>query len=243
MGLNIGSLDRRRATGSIDVRFSWRTCCRRMNEEAWRAATAGRSATSVCCIVEERQKSEAEIQGPVGLMGREAMTDYTCLPVGDGAPGLVNAVIEIPKDSVNKYEYDKELHVFRLDRTLFSPVHYPGDYGFIPCTLGLDGDPLDVLVLVEAPSFPGCLIEVRPIGVLRMVDKGKGDEKILAVANSDPLYREVRDCSQVFEHTLREIEHFFSIYKNLEGKKTAIAGWDSVDAARQIITEGQKRFE
>src|ERR1700749_3739940 len=79
------------------------------------------------------------------------MTDYTKLPIGENAPHLVNAVIEIPKDSVNKYEYDKQLHVFRLDRTLFSPVHYPGDYGFIPCTLGHDGDPLDVLVRVEAP--------------------------------------------------------------------------------------------
>lgn len=171
------------------------------------------------------------------------MPDYIQLPIGPRAPGLVNAVIEIPRDSVNKYEYDKQFQVFRLDRTLFSPVHYPGDYGFIPSTLGRDGDPLDVLVLVEAPSFPGCLIEVRPIGVLRMVDQGKSDEKILAVAESDPLYREVKDCSQVFGHTLREIEHFFSIYKNLEGKKTEIAGWDGVDAARKIISEGQKRFK
>ena len=112
------------------------------------------------------------------------MPDYTRLPIGEKAPQRVNAVIEIPKDSVNKYEYDKQLHVFKLDRTLFSPVHYPGDYGFIPCTLGQDGDPLDVLVLVEAPSFPGCLIEVRPIGVLQMVDQGKKDEKILAVAHA-----------------------------------------------------------
>jgi inorganic pyrophosphatase len=171
------------------------------------------------------------------------MPDYIQLPIGPEAPERVNAVIEIPRDSVNKYEYDKQLHVFRLDRTLFSPVHYPGDYGFIPSTLGRDGDPLDVLVLVEAPSFPGCLMEVRPIGVLCMVDQGKGDEKILAVAESDPLYREVKDCSQVFEHTLRGIEHFFAIYKNLEGKKTEIAGWNGVDAARKIISEGQKRFK
>jgi inorganic pyrophosphatase len=171
------------------------------------------------------------------------MLDYTKLPIGAKAPILVNAVIEIPKDSVNKYEYDKQLHVFRLDRTLFSPVHYPGDYGFFPCTLGLDGDPLDVLVLVEAPSFPGCLIEVRPIGVLCMVDQGKRDEKVLAVAESDPLYREVKDCSQVFEHTLREIEHFFSIYKKLEGKKTEIAGWNGVEVARKIISEGHARFK
>jgi inorganic pyrophosphatase len=171
------------------------------------------------------------------------MPDYTKLPLGDRAPQLVNAVIEIPKDSVNKYEYDKQLHVFRLDRTLFSPVHYPGDYGFLPCTLGNDGDPLDVLVLVEAPSFPGCLIEVRPIGVLKMVDQGKKDEKILAVAESDPLYREVKDYSEVFNHTVREIEHFFSIYKALEGKKTEMAGWAGAGAARQIIVEGQQRYK
>lgn len=171
------------------------------------------------------------------------MPDYLRLPIGSAAPGLVNAVIEIPKDSVNKYEYDKKLHVFRLDRTLFSPVHYPGDYGFIPCTLGLDGDPLDVLVLVEAPSFPGCVMEVRPIGVLRMVDQGKSDEKILAVAESDPLYREVKDYSQVFAHTLREIEHFFGIYKALEGKKTELTGWAGADDARKIISEGLRRFK
>jgi inorganic pyrophosphatase len=171
------------------------------------------------------------------------MPDYTRLPIGEKAPHRVNAVIEIPKDSVNKYEYDKQLHVFKLDRTLFSPVHYPGDYGFIPCTLGQDGDPLDVLVLVEAPSFPGCLIEVRPIGVLQMVDQGKKDEKILAVAESDPLYKDVNDFSQVFVHTTREIEHFFSIYKALEGKMTEMAGWADGDAARKIVMEGHKRFK
>ncbi|MGC2696290.1 MAG: inorganic diphosphatase [Candidatus Angelobacter sp.] len=171
------------------------------------------------------------------------MPDYTKLPIGSKAPHRVNAVIEIPKDSVNKYEYDKNLQVFKLDRTLFSPVHYPGDYGFLPCTLGQDGDPLDVLVLVEAPSFPGCLMEVRPIGVLRMVDQGKKDEKILAVAESDPLYQQINDASQVFPHQLREIEHFFSMYKYLEDKRTEMAGWGNADAARQIIVEGQKRVK
>ena len=171
------------------------------------------------------------------------MTDYTRLPIGDKAPDRVNAVIEIPKDSVNKYEYDKALHVFKLDRTLFSPVHYPGDYGFIPCTLGQDGDPLDILVLVEAPSFPGCLIEVRPIGVLQMLDQGKKDEKVLAVAESDPLYRQINDAAQVLPHQLREIEHFFAIYKYLEDKRTEIAGWGDADEARKIIVEGQKRFK
>jgi inorganic pyrophosphatase len=171
------------------------------------------------------------------------MTDYSRLPIGDNAPKRVNAVIEIPRDSVNKYEYDKTLHVFRLDRTLFSPVHYPGDYGFIPGTLGHDGDPLDVLVLVEAPSFPGCLMEVRPIGVLQMVDQGSRDEKILAVAQSDPLYQQVNDASQAPQHLLREIEHFFSIYKYLEDKRTEIAGWGGAEEARKIIREGMKNFK
>jgi inorganic pyrophosphatase len=98
-------------------------------------------------------------------------------------------------------------------------------------------------VLVEAPSFPGCLMEVRPIGVLQMVDQGKKDEKILAVAESDPLYRQVNDASQVPQHQLREIEHFFSIYKYLEDKRTEIAGWGDAEEARKIIVEGQKRFK
>src|SRR6185503_8142355 len=115
------------------------------------------------------------------------MVNYLELPLGEKSPEVVTAVIEIPLEGINKYEYDKKLHVFRLDRNLYSPVHYPGDYGFVPSTLSEDGDPLDVLVLVDAPSFPGCLMEVRPIGVLQMVDQGKKDEKILAVAESDPL--------------------------------------------------------
>jgi len=171
------------------------------------------------------------------------MVNYLELPIGDRSPEVFRAVIEIPQGGTQKFEYDKELHVFKLDRNLHSPVHYPGDYGFIPSTLSDDGDPLDVLVLVEAPSFPGCLMEVRPIGVLQMVDQGKKDEKILAVAASDPLYRDVNDYAQVFPHTTREIEHFFSIYKALEGKKTEIAGWADGDAARKIVMEGHKRFK
>src|SRR3954465_8298488 len=105
------------------------------------------------------------------------MINYLELPIGDRSPEVIDAVIEIPFEGVNKYEYDKKLHVFRLDRSLFSPVHYPGDYGFIPSTLSSDGDPLDVLVLVDTPSFPGCLIEVRPVGLLEMLDQGVKDEK------------------------------------------------------------------
>lgn len=170
------------------------------------------------------------------------MPNYLTLPVGDNAPDVVNAVIEIPLGEVNKYEYDKELHLFRLDRNLHSPVHYPGDYGFVPSTLAGDGDPLDVLVLVDAPSFSGCLIEVRAIGMLEMLDQGLPDEKILAVGLNNPRYKDVRNYSEIYPHVLREILHFFSIYKDLEGKRTEMIGWHNSHKAREVILESQKRF-
>src|SRR3954451_20968423 len=108
-------------------------------------------------------------------------TNYLTLPIGHGAPAEVNSVIEIPRGDTNKYEYDKKLDVFRLDRNLYSAVHYPGDYGFIPQTISEDRDPLDVLVLVDVKTSTGCLVEVRPIGMLEMVDQVMKDEKILAV--------------------------------------------------------------
>ncbi len=171
------------------------------------------------------------------------MVNYLELPAGDRAPELVNAVIEIPLDGINKYEFDKKLHVFRLDRNLYSPVHYPGDYGFIPSTLADDGDPLDVLVLVESPSFTGCLQEVRPIGVLEMIDQGQPDEKILAVGASNPRYKDVSDYTQVYPHTLRAIRHFFSIYKDLEGKRVEARDWMDAAAARALIVKAQRAFE
>ena len=170
------------------------------------------------------------------------MTNYLALPIGDAAPDEVNAVIEIPRGQTNKYEYDKQLHVFRLDRNLYSPVHYPGDYGFIPSTLSDDGDPLDVLVLVDAPSFTSCLMTVRPIGVLKMVDQGREDEKILAVGTNNPLFKDVREYSELYPHLLLEIEHFFSVYKELEAKRTRIKGWEDADVARKIVTESQERY-
>ena len=171
------------------------------------------------------------------------MVNYLELPAGNSVPDLVNAVIEIPADGVTKYEYDKTLHVFRLDRNLFSPVHYPGDYGFIPSTLGDDGDPLDVLVLVDRPSFPGCLQEVRPIGALEMIDQGQGDEKILCVGEGNPRYNDVTNFSQVYPHILKEITHFFSIYKDLEGKRVEVRGWRDAAWAKETILKAQKAFE
>ena len=170
------------------------------------------------------------------------MTNYLSLPIGDRAPDEVNAVIEIPRGTANKYEYDKQLNVFRLDRNLHSPVHYPGDYGFIPSTLSLDGDPLDVLVLVDAPSFPGCLMSVRPVGVLRMIDQGKEDEKLLAVGTNNPIFRDVNDYEQLYPHLLLEIEHFFTVYKELEAKSTRVVGWQNAEAARSVVLDCRERF-
>ncbi len=170
------------------------------------------------------------------------MANYLHLPLGSQAPGVVNAVIEIPLGESNKYEYDKTLHVFRLDRTLYSPVHYPGDYGFLPSTLADDGDPLDVLVLVDQPSFSGCLMEVRPVGVMEMVDQASADQKILAVGVHNPRYAEVRNYSDVYEHVLKEISHFYSIYKELEGKRAQTLGWRDCATAHRVITEAHERF-
>ncbi len=170
------------------------------------------------------------------------MPNYLELPVGSKAPQLINAVIEIPLQCSTKYEYDKDLHVFRLDRNLYSPVHYPGDYGFIPSTLGDDGDPLDVLVLVDNPSFPGCVMEVRPIGALDMIDQGKGDEKILCVGAGNPRYNDVTNYLDIYPHILKEITHFFATYKDLEGKRVEVHGWRDAEVARELVTKAQKAF-
>jgi len=170
------------------------------------------------------------------------MTNYLELPVGPNSPEVINAVIEIPYEGSNKYEYDKELQVFRLDRNLYSPVHYPGDYGFIPSTLADDGDPLDCLVLVDAPSFSGCVMEVRPIGMLEMLDQGLGDEKVLCVGKNNPRYKDVWNFSEIYPHMLREITHFFSIYKDLEGKRVEVRGWRDASFARTKVSEAQQNF-
>jgi len=161
---------------------------------------------------------------------------------GPDCPEIVRMIVEIPKNSGNKYEYDGKLGVFRLDRALYSPMHYPGDYGFIPGTRADDGDPLDVLALVEEPSFPGCLIEVRPVGILNMVDNDLADHKIVAVPNRNPRYDEVHTMDQIFPHVRREIEHFFAIYKELEGKKTKMLGWGRPMESREVIVKSRKSY-
>ena len=157
------------------------------------------------------------------------------LPIGPLAPEIVNTVIEIPRGRTNKYEMDSKLGVFKLDRVLYSPLFYPFDYGFIPQTHYLDGDPLDVLVLLSHPTFPGCVIEAAPIGVLYMSDEKGADEKILAVATKDPRFGYRRSIQQLNDHTLKEVSHFFEVYKDLEDKSVEIKGWKDRDAAVELI--------
>jgi inorganic pyrophosphatase len=161
---------------------------------------------------------------------------------GPESPELVRMIVEIPKGSSNKYEYDGKLGIFRLDRALYSPMHYPGDYGFIPGTLADDNDPMDVLVLVQEASFPGCMIEVRPVGILNMVDSEEGDQKILAVPNRNPRYDQIHTMDQIFAHVKREIEHFFTIYKELQGAQTRMEGWGGPREARKAILNSRQRY-
>jgi inorganic pyrophosphatase len=159
------------------------------------------------------------------------------IPIGNKAPDEINCVIEISKGSSNKYEYSKALDMVVLDRVLYSPLHYPCDYGFIPQTNYLDGDPLDILVLVSQPTFPGCLVRVRPVGVLMMEDDKGPDEKILSVASNDPRFAETRSLADVGDHLLAELIHFFEVYKHLEWKAVDVLGWKDADVARALITK------
>ena len=165
------------------------------------------------------------------------------LSPGPHPPDQVTAIIEIPAKSRNKYELCKESGLLRLDRVLYSAVHYPGDYGFIPRTLHEDNDPMDILVRIQEPTFPGCQIDARPIGVLRMLDKGEPDDKILAVPCHDPLHQEYFDIADLPAHFLKEVEHFFHIYKDLEGKRVEILGWEKSDAAMRLIEESIARYD
>lgn len=158
-------------------------------------------------------------------------------------PDEVLAFIEIPQGSRNKYEYDEETKTFFLDRVLFSSVHYPTDYGFIPETLAEDGDHLDILVVVHEPTFPGCMIPARVLGGLDMADEKGGDFKVLAVPVGDPRFAHVETLSQLGDHWLREIETFFATYKLLEPKQTEVLGWHTASEALEKVAECRRRYE
>ncbi len=153
-----------------------------------------------------------------------------------------DVLVEIPKGSRNKYEFDFKMKKIRYDRMLFSSMMYPADYGFIPETFALDHDPLDVLVLVTEPTFPGCIIEVKPIGVFHMADEKGPDEKIICVPISDPNGHKIEDISDINPHLIKEIEHFFQVYKDLEKKRVDVGGWGNAEEALDIIDKCTDRF-
>jgi len=153
--------------------------------------------------------------------------------------GSVTVVVEIPKGSRNKYELDPESGAITLDRMLFTSMQYPADYGFIVDTLGGDGDTLDALVFVGEPTFPGCRIRARPIGLFRMRDEKGPDEKILCVPLRDPMWSHIHELRDVNPNLLNEIEHFFAVYKDLEGHKVGIEGFGDRNEALEVIAAAQ----
>ncbi|MDP3958417.1 MAG: inorganic diphosphatase [bacterium] len=167
------------------------------------------------------------------------------IPPGDKKS--LNVVIEIPKLSRVKYELDKKTGLIIFDRVLYSPMHYPANYGFVPQTLWDDGDPLDVLVLGHEPLVPGCLVKARPIGVLPMNDSGEDDAKVLAVPEKDPRYAHVTDLAHIEPHFLEEVRHFFATYKDLQKKKVTVGDWQNAESAmrdaEKAIEKYQKKYK
>ena len=166
------------------------------------------------------------------------------LRAGPRAPEEIYVIVEIPKGSRNKYEMDHSIGRIRLSRMLFTSTRYPVDYGFIPETLAEDGDPLDIMVMLEDPTFPGISIAVRPVGLFWMTDDNGPDAKILAVPATDPRYSKFQELRHVSEHQLSEIRHFFEVYKELEpGKGTDIRGWQDRASAEREITDARARAQ
>ncbi|MDO4778953.1 MAG: inorganic diphosphatase [Tissierellia bacterium] len=156
---------------------------------------------------------------------------------------IVDAFIEIPKGSSNKYEFDHEKHRIVLDRVLYSPMYYPTDYGFVPDTLSEDGDPIDILVLITNPTFPGCTIQARVIGMFEMRDDKGKDEKLIAVPTTDPRFDDVYSLEDLNIHIEKEFEYFFENYKTLEGKNVEVGGWRNVGDAKIALDEARLRYE
>ncbi len=157
--------------------------------------------------------------------------------IGDQQPDVVQAIIEIPMHGRAKYEMDKETGMLRLDRVLYSSVFYPANYGFIPRTLGKDNDPLDILVLSQAEIHPLCIVNARVIGVMRMVDNGEGDDKIIAVAENDVSVNYIHTIDELPAYLHAEIKNFFEEYKKLEHKTVLVEDFQNADVAKQIISE------
>lgn len=164
------------------------------------------------------------------------------ISLGDKTPEEFNCIIEIPRNSLNKYEIDKETGMIALDRVMHTGQTYPFDYGFAPQTLWDDGDALDVVVLTTEPLLPGILVHVRPVGLMNMVDSGEADDKVIAVPVSDPRWKEVTDLDIVNPHTLKIMQHFFETYKQLQGKTVTVAGFKGRAEALEAVKKGQAMY-
>lgn len=167
--------------------------------------------------------------------------DIKDLPAGDKFPEEFNVIIEITKGSRNKYEYDKDLGVIKLDRTLSTSISYPYDYGFIPHTLSEDGDMLDVFVILENSVFPGCLVTARPVGVVHMTDDGEKDEKIIAVPAEDARHKHITDIAQLSPHLKSEVQHFLEHYKDLRNNNVKVIGWGDRKEAIKVMNESLEK--
>lgn len=168
------------------------------------------------------------------------------ITIGKDSPEVFNVVVEIPKGSHNKYEFDEKTGVFKLDRVLYPPLFYPADYGFIPQTRSRDGDHLDAIILSDEPLFSGSVVEVRPIGLLKMTDSGKEDFKILGVQADNPDYKNIKDIKDIKAEDgkiLEEIAHFFRVYKGPEEKEVVIIGWEGAESAKKEIRQAQELFK
>jgi len=166
------------------------------------------------------------------------------IPAGPKPPKIVYCFVEIPKGGSNKYEYNHKLGIFILDRVLYGAVFYPTEYGYIPSTLSEDGDPLDIMVLSSFPTFPGCLIKARPIGVLEMIDTGKKDHKIIAAASEDPRMKTIKSLKDLTPHFKIEIKNFWERYAELQhNKKVEVDGWQNRKAAEKIIVQSIERWQ
>ncbi len=171
------------------------------------------------------------------------MNPWHDIEIGDKAPEVVTALVEIPKGSKTKFELDKDSGLLKVDRVLHSAVHYPAHYGFIPQSFCDDKDPLDVLILGQAEVYPLSLIEVRPIGYMGMIDGGEGDDKVIAVHKDDPMMKEINDISDLPQHLVKEIRHFFETYKDLEGKKVEITGFHGKAEALKIVVAAKELYQ
>ena len=169
--------------------------------------------------------------------------NYHSLSIGPNYPESFNMVVEIAKSGHNKYQYDETSGVIKLDRVLHSPMFYPVDYGFIPETRSADGDHLDALVLTDSPTFPGCVLEARAVGLLHMIDGGEADEKILAVPVKNPRYKNIKTMDDLEPHILDEIKHFFEQYKKLEKKEVEVKNWESRENALAALKEAHENFK